>query len=189
MQSTKTYLRIFIAFIFLVLSSCANPKADYEEVQKLLSASEQTIQQTADYDIRIKSCDDAMGALQAFLNKHKEGEWTNVAKNSLAAWESKKSAFQQELNSLSEELFSQLKKRAIEESKKVHSFSNIENINLENRAKSKDGYLLLVTDTYSVRMRGAIVGTSIFKLVVKVSGRIAMDSKQVFVDERATVEE
>ena len=169
--------------------SCANPKADYQEVEEVLSATEQSIQQTSDYDVRIKACDDAITSLQAFLGKHKDGEWADVATSALSAWQSKKSAFQQELNSLFDELSSKLRDKSIEECKKVHPVSNIENIILTSSQKSKDGYNLTVNEAYSVRMRGALLGTSIFKLMVHTSGHIAMDSKKISVDDQAPVEE
>jgi len=178
-----------ILLIALLLVSCSNPRADYEEVQKLQDAAEQVLQRSPDYDVRIKSCDDAISALQRFLDKHKEGEWTDVARNALASWQARKSNFEREINSLMEQLSSQLRERAIEEAKKVHPASNIENLNLENRARRKEGYNILLNDTYSIRMRGAILGTHIFKLTVRVSGSIAMDSKKIFVDENARVEE
>src|SRR5258707_1298958 len=98
MKSVRFLMPILPLLLFTLLPSCSSQKADYEEVQKVLSATDQTIQQTADYDIRINQI-------------------------------------------------------------------------------------------YSVRMRGALLGTSIFKLAVYTSGRIAMDSKSVSVDDRANVEE
>jgi len=178
-----------IICVALLLFSCANQKADYEEVQKLQDAAEQVIQRSADYDTRIKSCDYAINSLQRFLDKHKEGEWKNVAKNALSTWQARKASFEQELTSLSELLYSQLKERAIQESKKVHPASKVDSISLVNRTKSKEGNTTKVSDTYFVRMGGIIVGTHIFKLFVRVSGGIAMDSKRVFVDESASVEE
>ena len=41
-------------------------KADYEKVQKLQDANEQIIQRTADYEIKIKACDDSISSLQGF---------------------------------------------------------------------------------------------------------------------------
>ena len=189
MQRSKIYILLVSGFFLFLIISCSNPKADYDEVQQILNTSEKTIQQSFDYEIRIKACDDAIASLNKFIQKHKEGEWSNVAKNSLNAWESQRTSFQQELTDLSNELYAQLKDKAIEESKRVHSFSNIENIALENRNQSKIGSFVKVTDVYSVRMRGAIIGNNIFKLLVTVSGRIGMESKKVFVDEKAVVEE
>lgn len=189
MTSIKHHIVFTLATIAILQFSCANPKADYVEVQKLQDAAEQVIQRSPDYDTRIKSCEDAINALQTFLNTHKEGDWTNIAKNALSSWQARKASLAQELSSLSEQLYSRLKTRAIEESKKIHSASNIETIELGNRVKTKEGDAIKVIDTYSVRMRGAILGTHVFKLTVHVSGGIAMNTKSVFVNENANVEE
>ena len=189
-MSTRRTIQLFIAISISVLfSSCSNQKAEYEEVQTILNATDQTIQQTSDYDIKIKTCDDAINALNKFVTMHKEGEWVNIAKNSLAAWESKKSSFQQELESLYGNLSMKLRQKAIDGSKNIHPLSNIEIINRDNMSTIKDGYNIRVTENYSVRMRGSMLGASIFKLNVRTSGRIAMDTKVVLADDGVTVQE
>jgi len=188
MKPTKPFLPILFASIVLLLFSCADPKGDYEKIQKLQDANEQVIQRTADYDIKIKACDDSIKSIQGFLEKHKEGEWSKVAKNALQSWESRKAVYNREINSLTEQLFPLLQKRAVEESTKAHRASKLETMNLVTRDKSKEGNNINVKDTYSVRMRGTLAGVHIFKLTVKVTGHIAMDSKSVFVDS-ALVEE
>ena len=100
-------------------------KADYEKVQKIQDANEQIIQRTADYDIKMKACDDSINSLQDFLEKHKEGEWSKLAKNSLQSWESRKTTFKREINSLTDRLFPLLQKRAVQESQKIHRASKI----------------------------------------------------------------
>ena len=159
------------------------------DVQKLLDASSQTIQQTADYDVKIKACDNAINALQKFLYEHKEGEWSDIAQNNLTAWKSRRSTFQQEITSLSQELSNQLMQKAISESDKRHFLSNVESIRLENRSQSKEGYTIQVKDAYAVRMRGALIGRDIYKMTVYVSGRIDMSLKKVFIDDNASIEE
>ena len=188
---TLSKVPCFFALIFLVLSFCAcsNPQADYEKVQKLISATEQTYKQTADYDIRIKCCDDVIVALQSFLANHRDGEWANVATNSLAAWQSKKLALQEELKFLVSEMTKQLATKAIEMGRKQHNMSNVEKIELLNHVASKSNLNINVKEDYAVRMRGALFGTSIFKLVVHTSGHIAMDTKAIVVDDSAPVEE
>lgn len=189
MRTTKTLAVFQAVLIALVLESCADPKKDYEDVQKLQDAAEQVIQRSPDYDTRIRACDNAIGAIERFLQEHKEGEWSNIAQNALSSWQSRKTSLEQELTALSELLYSKLQDRAVSECKKIHPASNIEEVKLDNRATTKDGNNVRVSDTYSVRMRGAVLGTHIFKLTVRVSGWIAMDSNRVFVDETAIVDE
>jgi len=187
MHSGKVYLILSIfAFVFY---SCSNPESDYREVQKLLDMSDKVIQQTADYDIKIQACDNAINVIQKFLGKYKEGEWSDVAHNNLSAWESRRSVFLQEKTSLFQELFDQLLQKAMTESNKRHILTNVESIRLENRSQSKEGYTIEVKDIYAVRLKGAIIGRDIFKLLVEVSGRIDMSLKKVFVNNNASIEE
>ncbi len=67
--------------------------------------------------------------------------------------------------------------------------SNIEEVHLDKRDKRTVGANILVTDVYAVRMRGAILGSHIFKLKITVSGGINPSTKRVFVDDNAAVEE
>ncbi len=164
-------------------------KEDYEELQKLQVATEQVMRNTYDYDVKIKSCDDMISFLQDFLKKHQAGEWSVIAKTTLKSWQSKKVTLEQEIRSLVDELYAQMKKRAIEEAGKAHWFSHVENINLEKRNKRKEGIYTVVNDIYSIKMRGGLFGANIFQLKVTVSGRVAMDTKKVSVDDQVSVKE
>jgi len=188
MSSTRI-VSVISCLLSVVFISCSSQKADYEEVQKLQDAAEQVFQRTVDYDVKIKACDDAINVLQTFLTKHKEGEWSNIAKSALDSWQSRKSAVQQESGTLMESLYSQLKQRAIDETQKAHPASRIENIVLANRVSNKEGSKMAINDIYHVRMKGTILGTHIFKLTVRVSGHVVMDSKAIIVDEKVIVEE
>jgi hypothetical protein len=173
----------------LIFISCSDPEGDYKNVQKLLAASENILENSYDYDILIKTCDDAINILEKYLEAHKEGNWSEVAKNSLLSWKSRKISFEQELNYLLEQLHDQLKTRAEKEAKKKHPISKIESINLDDRIKTKVGNSIQVMDTYSIRMVGAILGKNIFKLSINVSGSLAMDTQTITVDEKVIIDE
>lgn len=166
-----------------------NRKLDFEAIQKLQGAAELVMQYSTDYVVRTKSCDDIINSLNGYISKHPEGDWTTSAKTSLMSWESRKSILEQELSSLSNKLYYQMKDKAIAEAKKTHGMSEIEEMLLNNRDKKVVGDNIQVTDVYSIRMRGAILGTHIFKLKVTVSGDIIQATKQVFVNNNAVVEE
>ncbi|MBM4161323.1 MAG: hypothetical protein FJ217_09520 [Ignavibacteria bacterium] len=182
------YFPLFPLAVLLLLS-CANPKADYEEVRKIQAAAEQVIGISADYDVRISECDNVIRALEGLLNKHKEGEWAAAARADLGSWQSRKAALQNEINSLIAELSGRLRLKAAEESRRKHPFSSLELIYLENQTRIKQGNNLLVKETYSVRLLTGLFGIRVMKLTTTVSGGVAMDSKKVFVDEGAQIRE
>jgi len=172
----------------LMLSSCSDPKADYDNVQKIQDASELTIQRTSDYDIKAKACDDAINALQTFLAKHADGEWANTAKTALDSWQSRKSSLHQEFTSLSEKLYQLMSVDAALAASKHHLGSKIEKIQLSDRKSSIEGQKIVVNDVYLVKMRGQIIGRNVFNFMVKVSGHISTDTKTVAVDNSAIEE-
>jgi hypothetical protein len=180
-------------FIFLLLAffllSCSTAKRDYENAQKLQDAAGQSIQNTPDYEIKIKSCDDAIIALQSFIQKHPDGEWTAAAQTSLLAWQSKKENFEKELNQMTGKLSKNLAEYAAKQAMSKHPVCNIEEMKIQENDSHKEGTDIVVKNNYAVRMKGALFGVNIFKLNVKVSGRIAMDTKEVTIDDKATVEE
>ncbi|MBI1804759.1 MAG: hypothetical protein HY033_13545 [Ignavibacteriae bacterium] len=171
------------------IQEAVNRKLDFEEVQKLQDAAEQVMQHSTDYVVWMKSCDDMINSLQTYLTKHSEGEWNTSAKTALMSWQSRKSTLEQELSTLGNKLFGMMKDRAMHEAKSRHGLSNIEEVRLDSRDKKTVGANIQVTDVYAIRMRGALLGTSIFKLKVTVSGNIDPEIKRVFVNENATVEE
>lgn len=174
----------------LVLFSCSDEQEDVDKMQKLLEVGEQTMQHSTDYDVKIKVCNDMIILLQNFVKKHPEGEWSNTAQTALMSWESRRDIISREKESLTTELYSRLKARAKQEAKNAHPLSDIEGeVNLDKRDEWKQGSWIAVKDIYSIRMRGSILGTSIFKLKVVVQGHIATDTKQVSLDENAAVVE
>ncbi|RPH52423.1 MAG: hypothetical protein EHM85_02885 [Desulfobacteraceae bacterium] len=183
----KTIYLVLCCLIGIVFS-CANSKAEYEEVQKLQNITEQTIQHTSDYDLKIKACDGAINVLNDFVTKHKDGKWNTTATTALQSWESKKYSLQQEIELLTKKLSDLMNYRAFEEANKLHPGSRIEQLSLSVHKSEKYGTKFIFNNTYSAKMRGAFLGKHIFNFVVKVSGHIATDTKQAVVDS-ATIEE
>lgn len=166
-----------------------NSKLDFGAIQKLQAAAEQIMQHSNDYVVRQKNCDEIISTLQSYISKYPEGAWTTAAKTSLLSWQSRKTTLEQELSSLINRLSNQMRDRAISEAKKVHRMSNIEEVRLDKRNSRTSGANISVTEVYAIRMRGAIIGSSIFKLNITVSGQIDPATKQVFVDDNDIVEE
>jgi hypothetical protein len=71
----------------------------------------------------------------------------------------------------------------------THAWSDIEQMVLDKRERQKNGNKIVFTDIYSIRMRGKIVGTNIFKLQVTATSEISMDSKTVVAMGNPKVEE
>jgi PBP1b-binding outer membrane lipoprotein LpoB len=185
----KPFKLLLVAFSFLLfLPSCSDPKADYDTVQKIQEASELTIQRTSDFDVKITACDDAINALQSFVTKYQQGEWTNTAKTALESWQSKKSSLQHEITSLSNKLYQLMNDRANQLADSHHPASRIEKILLADRQTKKEADKIIVNDSYLVKMRGAIIGREVFNFGVKVTGHVSTNSKSVEVD-NAVIEE
>ncbi|MGB8298561.1 MAG: hypothetical protein WCG85_24310 [Polyangia bacterium] len=185
----KTLRLSFLAIsLLLFLPSCSDPKADYDNVQRIQEASELTIERTSDYDVKIKACDDAINALQSFVSKYKEGEWSNTARTSLDSWQSKRSSLQHEITSLSDNLYHLMADRATGLADSHHPLSKIEKIQLADRQTKKEADKIIVNDSYSVKMRGAIIGKEVFNFSVKVIGHVSTNSKSVSID-NAVIEE
>lgn len=171
----------------LFLFACGpNAKNDYEEIRRLLDVTEQTIEKTIDFDAKLKACDDAIRILESFLKKHTEGEWVNIAKTALESWKTRREAIVNELESLRSRLSVETERIARRKAFHQHSLSDIETIFFEKRDEHKEGNNIITSDTYNVRMRGSVIGTSIFKLKIIVPGRIAMDTKSVSADDEKT---
>lgn len=162
---------------------------DYEHVMKVQQTSDETQGYTKDYDIRIKSCDDVIVSIREFMVKYGQDEATPLFTTALSSWESRKAAYEQELNALYERAYDLNKTKAIRAAQKTHSMSDIEEINLVSRDKKKDGNKIYVADNYYVRMRGRLLGTHIFKLNVKTESCISMDTKIVEMSRDPYVEE
>jgi hypothetical protein len=162
---------------------------DYEHVMKVQQTSNETQGYTSDYDIKIKSCDDVIASIRDFKAKHYQDEATPLLTTALSSWESRRAAYEQELNALYERAYELNKIKAIRAAEKWHSLSDIEEINLVSRDKKKDGNKIYVADSYHVRMRGRLIGTHIFKLNVKIESCISMDTKIVEMSRDPCVEE
>ena len=171
------------------LQEVASRRTDFEEIQKLQDAAEDVMQHSFDYAVRMKSCADMINTLQDYLLKHPTSEWSTSAETALMSWKSRRAALVQELGSLFNKLSLLMKRRAIQEAQKVHSWSNVEKVQLEKSATTTVGASIHVTTTYAVRMVGAIVRSSIFKLEITVSGGIDPETRRPFVDENVRVVE
>jgi hypothetical protein len=161
----------------------------YDKLQVALASSEQVMSATYDYDIKIQNCDDAINAIQNFLQSYDQTELGAPLQTTLIAWQQRKSACNEEFNSLDEELFNLCKAKAIDVAEAQHSMSYVETINLASQKKTKDGNKVILNNAFDVRMRGSVIGKHIFKLKVFVDGYFAMDTKKVGVYDNARVEE
>ncbi len=173
----------------VLIQESIDRKLDFDNIQKLQDATEAIMQHSTDYAVRIKGCNDIINSLQTYISKHPEGDWTTTVRTSLMSWESRKATFEQVLNSLSNRLYIQLKTQAIAEAKNAHKLSNIEEARLDKRDQSTVGANILVTDIYAIRMRGAILGSHIFKMKITVSDGIDQSTKHIFVNDNVTLEE
>ena len=69
-----------------------------------------------------------------------------------------------------------------------HPASRIEKMELADRQTKKEADEIVVSDSYTVKMRGAIIGKEVFNFSVKVLGHVSTNSKSVTVD-NAVIEE
>lgn len=99
-MALKNLYKILAVVIFtFLLSSCSNPKKDYEPVQQLQKTTEQSIASTRDDAANIKSCQNVIDALKNFIKDHPEGEWNLTATTSLTGWQAKADSIQEIVNS------------------------------------------------------------------------------------------
>ena len=78
--------------------------------------------------------------------------------------------------------------RATQLASSHHPASKIEKMDIADRQTQKEADKIVVNDSYTVKMRGAILGKEVFNFSVKVSGHVSTDSKSVTVD-NAAIEE
>lgn len=179
---------------------------DFSEVSKIQEVSEQTMKNTYDYDIKIQTCQNVINSLTSFLDKYR-GQDLNAMTRTLSmsasgssdflgslntlldSWKQRKSACENEFNTLKKRGYEMNLEKAKQRAQQQHLMSNIENIDLQDRQTRKEGNNFIIQDTYNIRMRGIIIGTSIFKFTVQVTSRIAMDTKNVFIDNEPIVVE
>jgi hypothetical protein len=187
LPATKIQLATFLLSLVILIGCSPDPQAEYDALQSALRASERIVQESHDYDFRIKACDEAIDSLKSFLSGHPAGELPMLASDALRDWGSRRSSIEQELNTLTEQLSAYMRGIAVEESKKVRPLSNLASVVLDKRIRSKQGLTLLFTDTYSVGMTVAKGQARISTVRVQVVGRIQMETKTVLVDEHPVV--
>jgi len=174
--------RLLLILLFcLTLFSCSSPEEEYKKLQGLQKSAEEIIEGTTDYDIRISSCNSVISAFQDYLGRYKSGEWSDIAKAALQSWQNRRTTWINEKNGLIKKLDKLLIDKVIEEAFLVHPMSNIKKIEISDREKWKVGPDILIKYKYAIRMRGALLGTHIFKLEVTITGKIDTKMKNVFI--------
>jgi hypothetical protein len=164
-------------------------KTDVDDVQRIQDASLESVGNTPDYDVKMKSCDDAINALNSFIQKYPTDEMSTTYKTALASWQTKRTGFARDVKALKDKLGVQMWTYAEELAHGKHGASHIETMSVADSSTQKDGSDYVIKKNYAVRMVGSIIGHSIFKLNVKVTGHVAMASKQVSYDSPGTVVE
>ncbi len=162
---------------------------DFQVLGTTRGMSEQILKTTYDYDVRTQACDNVISSLQKFLYKYPVAEETPLVKTSLDAWKSRKAEIENEYASLLSKFAELSRQSCIKAATDRHPLSNIESIELEKREKQVMGFNIAIRDIYAVRMKGRILGTSIFKLRITVDGSIAADTKQTSVGKSPLIEE
>jgi hypothetical protein len=173
-----------LAFLF----GCSpDPQAEYDALQGVLHTLNSTVLESRDLELHIKACDEAIDSLSAFLSRYPKGELPTLASNDLASWRSRRSSIERELNLLIEELSVSMQGIAVEHSKKVRPLTNLAGVKLDKRVKSKQGLTITLNDIYSVAMMVTKGQLQLSTVRVQVVGRIHMDTRTVFVDERPVI--
>jgi hypothetical protein len=195
----KEYFSVLVLLLLLLFYShsngnqnsffAPNAKKDYEKIVKLQQETEQSFLETHDFDIKIKGCENVILALNEFLKNYPNDKHNVTFTPDLESWKTKKFAFTSEQNMLINKLSSLLGKKAGETAQKKHPMSKIEAIDLASQDKHTVGEKLNLTNVYSVRMKGKMLGKSIFKLSITTSGSIDTEDKSVLVNDKAQVEE
>jgi len=195
----KEYFSVLVLLFFLLFYTHSNgqedysfgssAKKDYEKLIELQQGTEQTFLQTHDFDIKINGCDNVINHLNKFLKRYPDDKRSDKVATALESWKSQKITFNLQLNSLVNNLSSLLSKKAAEAAQKKHPMSKIEEIALASQDKHTVGEKLNLTNVYSVRMKGKMLGKSIFKLSITTSGSIDIEDKNVLVNDKAQVEE
>lgn len=190
----------FISIIFILVflshafaeqkySFSSGAKKDYEKLSQLQQDAEQSFLETHDFDIKIKSCDNIINSLNQFIKKYPKDKWGDTATTALETWTTKKSALVSQENMLIMKLSSLLSQKAREAAQKKHKMSNVESFDLASQEKHIEGDKLNLINTYSVRMKGKLLGKSIYKLSISTSGSINIEDKMTTVNDNAQVEE
>jgi hypothetical protein len=180
---------IILAIVFFLSCSNAKEQHAYSQLQETLNVSEQIMATSYDYEIKDMSCSNAINSIQAFNIQFPKSEHNSTLSTTLLSWQQRRDAGQAELKSLIEKLSEVAQNKAIKVANAQHMMSNIEKMELTSQEKHKEGNKYVVDVTYDVRMRGIILGTSIYKFKVYIKGYIAMDTKTVGLYDDARVEE
>jgi DNA repair exonuclease SbcCD ATPase subunit len=162
---------------------------DYSQLKAIEETSEHTLGMVHDYDVRATACDNVINAIEGFLQKYPEAQVKTVLITSLDAWKARKGELSAEFTSLLDQFGKATRERASKAAVSRHGLSHIESMEFKNREKSNEGVNLKVADTYIIRMKGNVLGTSIFKLKIIVSGFIALDTKRITIDSSPSIEE
>jgi hypothetical protein len=195
----KEYFSVLVLLFFLLFYTHSNgqedysfgssAKKDYEKLIELQQGTEQTFLQTHDFDIKINGCDNVINHLNKFLKRYPDDERSDKVATALESWKSQKITFNLQLNSLINDLSSLLSKKAAEAAFKKHKMSKIEAIDLISQDKHTDGNKLFLTNVYTVRMKGKIIGKTISKLSISTSGSINIEDKSTLINDKAQIEE
>jgi hypothetical protein len=195
----KEYFSIIVLFLSLLIftRSNGNPyyffssgeKKDYEKLIKLQQETEQNLSQTYDFDIKISSCDNIINALNKFIKKYPDSERTDTAKIGLQSWYLRKSKFISQLNSLVNELSSNLDKTARDAARHKHKLSKVERCDNISQNKHTEGSKIFMTNVYTVSMKGKIIKKSISNFKITVSGSISIDDRTIFIDDKPQIED
>jgi hypothetical protein len=161
---------------------------NYDDVMRTQQASEQNQNLTNDFDIKMKCCDDAIGAIDKFLGRYPHDGAQPELNTALLSWRDHKAALEQELNSLYQKAYNLNKANASNAAKIQHSMSYINKIDLEKSEKEKRGDKIFVTDIYSIRMVGRILAYNVYNFKVKSVARISMENQTVEVFDPQVIE-
>lgn len=183
-MSFRSLSMLFAAIPALsIFMACSDPEADFASVQQTLDASAASFRETQDPAAKIASCNAAITALRNFLERHKDGELGHRADQELAMWELRKSVLEHRPANPLEELSGELKHQAIQEAARQYPAARISEVRREGQTSSKAADTLRVAEVYAITMLGENGHRSITTVHIHTSGRIALNSKQVFVDE------
>jgi hypothetical protein len=195
----KEYFSIIVLFLSLLIftRSNGNPyyffssgeKKDYEKLIKLQQETEQNLSQTYDFDIKISSCDNIINALNKFIKKYPDSERTDTAKIGLQSWYLRKFKLTSQLNSLVNELSSNLDKTARDAARHKHKLSKVERCDNISQNKHTEGSKIFMTNVYTVSMKGKIIKKSISNFKITVSGSISIDDRTIFIDDKPQIED
>jgi len=122
------------------------------------------------------------------LQDFSSGQQVDLARISLQSCETKKEDLTNKINDLHHRLNNLLESKVKEAASKKHVFSNITKIEAPKPTINKQGYKIIVNNTYQIRMEGILLGR-ISKLSVHVTGWIDQEKDEVHVSNDVKIEE